>query len=150
MLPALLTIAGVHLIALASPGPDVFIVMQTAASRSRKEAFCCVLGISLALPFGLLWLCSDFSGCSTHSFGSTKLLWGWAACTCFGCHSISSDTRLAALRQPRTSKAKSNPQPQKLLSRVSAPILQTPKRSSISASFSLLSSPRTCPAATLP
>ncbi len=51
MLPALLTIAGVHLIALASPGPDVFIVMQTAASRSRREAFCCVLGISLGVAF---------------------------------------------------------------------------------------------------
>ena len=84
MLPALLTIAGVHLIALASPGPDVFIVMQTAASRSRKEAFCCVLGISLGVAFwvtlallGLQWLFDTFIWLHkiVMGLGGMYLLW---------------------------------------------------------------------------
>ncbi|WP_289162789.1 LysE family transporter [uncultured Parasutterella sp.] len=84
MLPALLTIAGVHLIALASPGPDVFIVMQTAASRSRREAFCCVLGISLGVAFwvtlallGLQWLFDTFIWLHkiVMGLGGMYLLW---------------------------------------------------------------------------
>ena len=51
MLSTLFTIAAVHLIALMSPGPDCFIVMQTAVGRSRKEALCCVLGITLGVAF---------------------------------------------------------------------------------------------------
>lgn len=43
------TIALVHLVALASPGPDFFFVSQTAASRSRKEAMLGVLGITLGI-----------------------------------------------------------------------------------------------------
>ena len=38
MFSTIFTIAAVHLIALMSPGPDCFIVMQTAVGRSRKEA----------------------------------------------------------------------------------------------------------------
>ena len=63
MLSTIFTIAAVHLIALMSPGPDCFIVMQTAVGRSRKEALCCVLGITLGVAFwaalsllGLQWL----------------------------------------------------------------------------------------------
>lgn len=63
MFSTIFTIAAVHLIALMSPGPDCFIVMQTAVGRSRKEALCCVLGITLGVAFwaalsllGLQWL----------------------------------------------------------------------------------------------
>lgn len=45
-------VAMVHLIALASPGPDFFFVSQTAASRSRKEAMMGVIGITLGV---LVW-----------------------------------------------------------------------------------------------
>lgn len=68
MLSTLLTIAGVHIIALASPGPDTFIVMQTAASKSRKEAIMCVLGITAGVAvwaavslLGLQWLFDQFA-----------------------------------------------------------------------------------------
>ena len=51
-----------------SPGPDCFIVMQTAIGRSRKEALCCVLGITLGVAFwaalsllGLQWLFEQFA-----------------------------------------------------------------------------------------
>ena len=63
MFSTLVTIAGVHIIALASPGPDTFIVMQTAASKSRKEAMMCVVGITVGVAawaavslLGLQWL----------------------------------------------------------------------------------------------
>ncbi|EOI5729801.1 threonine export protein RhtC [Cronobacter malonaticus] len=46
MLTLFFTVAMVHLVALASPGPDFFFVSQTAASRSRKEALMGVLGIT--------------------------------------------------------------------------------------------------------
>ena len=36
MLMLFLMVAMMHMIALASPGPDFFFVSQTAASRSRK------------------------------------------------------------------------------------------------------------------
>ena len=42
-------VAMVHMIALASPGPDFFFVSQTAASRSRKEAMMGVIGITLGV-----------------------------------------------------------------------------------------------------
>jgi threonine efflux protein len=45
----LLTIALVQLIALLSPGPDFFFVSQTAISRSRRQAFFGVLGITLGV-----------------------------------------------------------------------------------------------------
>ncbi|HET6433389.1 homoserine/threonine efflux transporter [Dyella sp.] len=44
-----LTIALVHLLALASPGPDFLFVSQTAASRSRTQALAGVLGIVLGI-----------------------------------------------------------------------------------------------------
>jgi threonine efflux protein len=48
-MPLLLTIALVHLLALASPGPDFLFVSQTAASRSRAQAMAGVLGIALGI-----------------------------------------------------------------------------------------------------
>ncbi|MGA0586789.1 homoserine/threonine efflux transporter [Dyella sp. KRB-257] len=48
-MPLLLTIALVHLLALASPGPDFLFVSQTAASRSRTQAMAGVLGIALGI-----------------------------------------------------------------------------------------------------
>lgn len=44
-----LTIAAVHLLALASPGPDFFFVSQIAISRSRREALAGVVGIALGV-----------------------------------------------------------------------------------------------------
>lgn len=44
-----LTIAAIHLIALASPGPDFFFVSQTAVSRSRRQALFGVIGITLGI-----------------------------------------------------------------------------------------------------
>lgn len=52
MLTLFFTIAGLHLIALMSPGPDFFFVSQTAASRSCKEAMLGVMGITLGV---LVW-----------------------------------------------------------------------------------------------
>jgi len=55
-----LTIALVQIIALMSPGPDFFFVSQTAVSRSRKQAFFGVVGITLGVAvwaaFALLGL----------------------------------------------------------------------------------------------
>ena len=44
-----LTIAAIHLIALASPGPDFFFVSQTAVSRTRRQALFGVIGITLGV-----------------------------------------------------------------------------------------------------
>ncbi len=44
-----LTIAVVHLVALASPGPDFLFVSQTAISRSRRQALFGVLGVALGI-----------------------------------------------------------------------------------------------------
>jgi len=49
MLMLFLMGAMMHMIALASPGPDFFFVSQTAASRSRKEAMMGVIGITLGV-----------------------------------------------------------------------------------------------------
>ncbi|KQN65973.1 MULTISPECIES: threonine export protein RhtC [Rahnella] len=49
MLMLFLMVAMMHMIALASPGPDFFFVSQTAASRSRKEAMMGVIGITLGV-----------------------------------------------------------------------------------------------------
>lgn len=48
-MPLFLTIALVHLLALASPGPDFLFVSQTAASRPRTQAMAGVLGIALGI-----------------------------------------------------------------------------------------------------
>lgn len=52
MLVALMTLVFIHFCALITPGPDFFLVSQTAVSRSRKEAMLVVLGICLG---AMLW-----------------------------------------------------------------------------------------------
>ncbi|MEF9956252.1 MAG: threonine export protein RhtC [Acinetobacter sp.] len=52
MLVALSTLIFIHFCALITPGPDFFLVSQTAISRSRKEALLVTLGICLG---AMLW-----------------------------------------------------------------------------------------------
>lgn len=52
MLWALATLIFIHLCALVTPGPDFFMVSQTAISRSRQQAIFVVFGITLAI---FLW-----------------------------------------------------------------------------------------------
>ena len=49
---ALCTLIFIHFCALITPGPDFFLVSQTAISRSRKDAVLVVLGICLG---AMLW-----------------------------------------------------------------------------------------------
>jgi threonine efflux protein len=49
---ALFTLFFIHLCALVTPGPDFFMVSQTAVSRSRTQAIFVVLGITSAI---FLW-----------------------------------------------------------------------------------------------
>lgn len=84
MFSTIFTIAAVHLIALMSPGPDCFIVMQTAVGRSRKEALCCVLGITLGVAFwaalsllGLQWLFERFAWLQQVIMRLGGLYLGW-------------------------------------------------------------------------
>ncbi|WP_038343345.1 threonine export protein RhtC [Acinetobacter sp. A47] len=57
MFVALSTLIFIHFCALITPGPDFFLVSQTAISRSRKEALLVVLGICLgAMSWSLLAL----------------------------------------------------------------------------------------------
>ena len=52
MLPLLITIAGIHFVALATPGPDFFFVSRVALSQGRTAGFKAMLGVSLGV---LLW-----------------------------------------------------------------------------------------------
>ena len=45
----LMMVAGIHFMALITPGPDFFLVTQIAVSHSRKEAFMTVVGITLGV-----------------------------------------------------------------------------------------------------
>ncbi len=57
MLVALCTLIFIHFCALITPGPDFFLVSQTAISRSRKDAVLVALGICLgAMVWSLLAL----------------------------------------------------------------------------------------------
>ncbi|MBF7683470.1 LysE family transporter [Acinetobacter sp. B5B] len=51
MFAALLTLALINLCALLTPGPDFFLVTQTAISRSRKAALSIVLGVTAGVVF---------------------------------------------------------------------------------------------------
>lgn len=42
-------VAGIHFMALITPGPDFFLVTQIAVSHSRKDAFMTVVGITLGV-----------------------------------------------------------------------------------------------------
>lgn len=48
----LITVAGIHWMALITPGPDFFLVTQVAVSHSRREALMTVIGITLGVA---LW-----------------------------------------------------------------------------------------------
>ncbi len=45
----LISLAGIHFMALITPGPDFFLVTQVAVSHSRREAMMTVLGITLGV-----------------------------------------------------------------------------------------------------
>lgn len=51
MFVALCTLIFIHFCALITPGPDFFLVSQTAVSRSRKDAVLVAFGICLHLVF---------------------------------------------------------------------------------------------------
>ncbi|SDB91934.1 LysE family transporter [Acinetobacter boissieri] len=51
MFAALFTLALINLCALLTPGPDFFLVTQTAVSRSRKAALAIVLGVTAGVVF---------------------------------------------------------------------------------------------------
>lgn len=54
MFGALLTLAFINLCALLTPGPDFFMVSQTAMSCSRKAALSVVAGMTLGVTFWVL------------------------------------------------------------------------------------------------
>lgn len=57
MFVALCTLIFIHFCALITPGPDFFLVSQTAVSRSRKDAVLVAFGICLgAMVWSLLAL----------------------------------------------------------------------------------------------
>ncbi len=45
----LMTVAGIHWMALITPGPDFFLVTQVAVSHSRREALMTVVGITIGV-----------------------------------------------------------------------------------------------------
>ena len=51
MLIALCTLVFIHFCALITPGPDFFLVSQTAISRSRQQSMFVVLGITVGVMF---------------------------------------------------------------------------------------------------
>lgn len=59
MLLALITLAFIHFCALITPGPDFFLVSQTAISRSHKDAMLVVAGITAGVMF---WACLALMG----------------------------------------------------------------------------------------
>ena len=54
MLIALCTLIFIHFCALITPGPDFFLVSQTAISRSRKQSMFVVIGITAGVMFWAL------------------------------------------------------------------------------------------------
>ena len=54
----------VHLFGLMTPGPDFFYVSRMAASNSRRNTVCGILGITLGIAFGECFLCWDWRCCS--------------------------------------------------------------------------------------
>ena len=55
----LLTIAGVHLVGMAVPGPNVLTVSQTAVARSRPAALAVAMGVATA---ALIWAATAAAG----------------------------------------------------------------------------------------
>lgn len=48
----LITVAGIQLVALVTPGPDFFLISQVAVSHSRRDAMMAVIGVTLGVA---LW-----------------------------------------------------------------------------------------------
>lgn len=49
-MPELITVAVIHLLALASPGPDFLVVVKHAASGHKKLGLITALGVALGMP----------------------------------------------------------------------------------------------------
>ncbi len=71
----LVTLAGIHFMALVTPGPDFFLVTQIAVSHSRKDALMTVLGVTMGVAIwaivallGLHVLVEKFSWIQTILF----------------------------------------------------------------------------------
>ncbi|MFC0308524.1 LysE family transporter [Gallibacterium trehalosifermentans] len=62
----------VHLLGLMSPGPDFFYISRTAASQSKRNAICAVIGISLGVAF---WATAALLGLAII-FSTSELLHG--------------------------------------------------------------------------
>lgn len=45
----LITVAGIQLVALVTPGPDFFLISQVAVSHSRREAMMAVIGVTIGV-----------------------------------------------------------------------------------------------------
>lgn len=86
MFALIATIAVVHLLALASPGPDFLFVTRTAVSQSRGKAMLGVLGITAGVAFwaglsilGLQVLSRSCPGCRARSpLPAAFISFGWA------------------------------------------------------------------------
>lgn len=97
----LLTIAGIWAIAAATPGPNFFVVAQSALSGSRMAALAAAAGVAtgtLVWGFaGWLGISAMFSAVPT-AYLLLKLgavpIWFFSVCGCFG---------QPAARQPRAS-----------------------------------------------
>ena len=45
----LITVAGIQLVALVTPGPDFFLISQVAVSHSRRDAMMAVIGVTIGV-----------------------------------------------------------------------------------------------------
>jgi RhtB (resistance to homoserine/threonine) family protein len=92
--PQFLTIAAVHLLAVASPGPDFFMVMRQSVGRGRSSALLTSLGTTLGIVFhisytllgiGLIVSKSIFVFNGMKIAGAAFLIWmGWQALRAHG------------------------------------------------------------------
>lgn len=81
---SLISIFFIHLLALASPGPDFVFVSQVAANHTKKEASLAVLGIVMAIGIWVIIAISGLSVIIEHSpitygillaLGGSYLIW---------------------------------------------------------------------------
>ncbi len=102
----ILSIMLIQFLVLVTPGPDFFFVTQTAVSRSRAEALCSAVGITLGVAFwaalsliGLQWIFEQFAWLHRALLvaGGLYLLW-------MGFHLLRE-----ALRKPVASAGKAEP-----------------------------------------
>ena len=72
LIQGLIIITSVHLLAAASPGPDLVLVSQQTLSNGRRAGLLCSLGIALGLSVHILY--SAF-GLAALIASSTSALW---------------------------------------------------------------------------